>query len=542
LVNVCFFHAAAQIECVGRFVLCITMTSSETIANKINSLIHTGAFASARKVISNELDKLAVLDTELKILAASRLYGHLIDLGCEGYNEHDLTTAIAFLQKHQSLLSYGERKPYYYYNLANASDGLGRAFYYANRGIHSLDTQKQRFQESIQYYWTAFNSVSNDTFLRLQIAVNLSNSLIVVGRIVEAIQFQDEVLKVDRNFPQALISRADHLTVLSERTNCMVSIRLFRQIAADYEAGISTGQLPAGVLERARLQKENTLTAIEKRGFRRHETVKEALESRLEFEQHTAYRKFCILKHLTLNEHGLYCGCVANEKDDIQIGVKHGVFRSEVLPKLELLLNRLKSEFGLARWLYHNAINQNAPLEFDVQFSDLLENEILTPSMELQRSAFRICYGILDKIALGICKLYNIPVRHLLFESFWRDAAVRPVLNQTRNLHLNALYSIACDLNTTSGELKHFKNWRNKLEHHLLIIKDTLTIDQDYLKVFEDQDFVAVIDENEFRDKTLHLLQLTRAAIFSYVFCVRLHIIERPTDENNGRGFPINLK
>jgi hypothetical protein len=253
------------------------------------------------------------------------------------------------------------------------------------------------------------------------------------------------------------------------------------------------------------------------------------------------YRKYCIKNHLTLNEHGIYCGCVANTKDDIQIGVKHGVFRSEVLPKMELLLNRLKSEYGFARWAYYNAIHNAEEIEFDVQFSELLENETITPAMELQRSSYRICYGILDKIALGVCKLFNVPAKRIHFETFWEDAKIKPQLNHTKNMHLNALYSIACDLNTNTGELKHFKNWRNKLEHNLLIVKDKPSSDPDYLKVFEDEDFVAVVDETVFRARTLHLLQLTRAAIFSFVYCVRLQIIERPSADKR-KGFPINLK
>ncbi len=512
------------------------------IRKKINSLLDRGAFELARTLTMDELKKLKLLDCDSKLFSAYRLYGCLIDVGSVTYNEDDLTKAITFLKEHQEFLIQNEGKAHYYYVLANAYDGLGRAFYDKNHGIHTMDTQKAKFQDAIQYYWMSWNSATDNVLLRSALVVNFSNSLSIVGRFVEAIQFQDDVLKSDPNFPQALISRADHLDLLSQVTNSMVSIRLFRQIVSDYDAGIRTGMVPLPILKRVLPRKEEILTDIEKRGYRRQATVKETLEHRSQFDQQTPFRKYCIANHLTLNEHGIYCGCEANTKDDLQIGVPHGVFRSEVLPKLELLLNRLKSEFGLARWLYYSAIHEHAPLDFDVQFSELLENETLTPEMEWQRSAFRICYGILDKIALGICKLYNIPVTQVLFESFWKNPAVQPVLNHTKNMHLNALYSIACDLNTKTGELKHFKNWRNKLEHHLLVIKDTVTFDQDYLKVFEDEEFVTVIDEKEFREKTLHLLQLTRAAIFSYVYCVRLQIIERLTEENEGKGFSVKLK
>lgn len=512
-----------------------------TLPQKIYGFLNIGDHVSARNIVRSELAKLTTEAGDENIIEQSELYGFLIDIGTESQTESDLTEAIKFMKANQDLLSKGTSKPYYYYNLANAVDGAARIFYFNNRGVHPLDIQKQWFQESIQYYWTALNSVSNDHNLRLQISINLSNALIVVGRGVEAVQFQDEVLTISPKYPQALISRADHLNWIRQYTNCAPTIAMFMQIHHNYDDGIKTNTLPPHVLQRTTAQRAILRKEIEDRGFTLADSEKEIKETKLEFEQHTPFRKYSILNHLTLNEHGIYCGCVANEKDDLRIGVHFGAFRSEVLPKLELLVNRLKSEFAFARWSYYNSLNQELLLEFDVLYSDLLENEVITPKMELMRSSFRICYGILDKIALGICKLFNVPAKRIHFETFWEDSKIKPFLNHTRNLHLNALYSIACDLNTTSGELKHFKNWRNKLEHNLLIVKDTMNISADHLKVFEDKEFVAVVDTKEFEAKALHLLQLTRAAIISFVYCVRLQTIEHPSEDNK-KGFPINFK
>lgn len=246
------------------------------------------------------------------------------------------------------------------------------------------------------------------------------------------------------NYPQALISRADHLSWIWQYTNCAPTIAMFMQIHHNYDKGIKSNILPPHVLKRATAQGAILRKEIEDRGFTLVDSANEISETQLEFNRHTPYRKYTIQKHLSLNEHGIYCGCVANEKDNLQIGVHFGVFRSEVLPKLELLLNRLKSEFAYARWSYYYSLDQEMKLEFDVLYSDLLENEVITPKMELMRSSFRICYGILDKIALGICKLFNVPAKRIHFETFWEDTKVKPLLNHTKNLHLNALYSIAC--------------------------------------------------------------------------------------------------
>lgn len=515
----------------------------DQLSKKIYFFLDQCDYQSARNIVNYELKNLTHLLGNEKIIAESLLYGFLIDIGCESQTESDLDLSVSFLKQHQELLSSGIQKSSYYYNLANALHGQAKTFYYKNRGIHSHETQKRNFQEPIKYYWLALNNLcSHEDKLQLKISINLSNALITVGRFVEAIQFLDSVLKIDPKFPQALISRADHLNLMSSVTNCANTIALFIQIYNNYDSGIKSHILPPSVLQKATRQKNIALEMITKEGYDVNNISKEIFDTQNEFLTHSAFRKYCILNYLTLNEHGIYCGCVANTKDDLQIGVGHGAFQTEVLPKLELLLNRLKSEFAFARWSYYTSLDDTNTLEFDAQFSDLLENEIITPHIELQRTSYRICYGILDKIALGICKLYNLPAKRIHFETFWDEPKLKLTLNNIKNLHLNALYSIACDLNTSSGELKHFKNWRNKLEHNLLIIKNTLSYDEDYLKVFDDKDFVIIVDANVFKEKTLHLLQLTRAAILSFVYCVRLQTIEHPAADNKSKGFAINLK
>ena len=66
---------------------------------------------------------------------------------------------------------------------------------------------------------------------------------------------------------------------------------------------------------------------------------------------------------------------------------------------------------------------------------------------------------------------------------------------------------------------------RNKLEHNLLILKYTHIQTPGTLNIFDDENFVVVAGIGEFKEKTLQLLQLTRAAIISFVYCVRLETI-----------------
>ena len=99
---------------------------------------------------------------------------------------------------------------------------------------------------------------------------------------------------------------------------------------------------------------------------------------------------------------------------------------------------------------------------------------------EFLRTSFRLCFGILDRIAQGLNELYELadPKEDLYFESFWRPQNQRKKddekrwnkINQQKNMGLVALYSIATDLNLQDGQWGFFKKYRNHLEHGLLIL------------------------------------------------------------------------
>lgn len=514
----------------------------EQLVDSVYELLDRNNFDKARCLIKQELESI-IEDSSREILFYKiKLYGILIDIGDESQCESDLQIGIDFLENNQNEILECISEASFYYNLANAKHGLGRIFYSNNRGVHSIDIIKEKFQEPINLYWNAYKKTKeNEENLFIQISINLSNALVTVGRIVEAMQFLDIVLREEPNYPQALVSRADNLHYLTFITSCSVSKALYYQIYKDYDNAIINNKLPTYILQRCNQGKEQIKNILKSYGSKIEDFINEPIQTQKEFQKHSHFRKFCISNFLTLNEHTIYCECVASEKDDLQIGVPHAIFKGEIMPKLELLLNRLKSEFSLARWLYYQSINSQN-IDFDVKYSELLDGEIITSKSELLRTSFRICYGLMDKIALGICKLYNLDSKRIYFESFWNDSKRKEEINKLKNVHLNALYSIACDLNSQNGELKHFKNWRNKLEHNLLILSHESENFIDVLKLYEDSDFVAIVDFQEFKNKTLHLLQLTRAAIFSFAYCVRIQTIDYKENAKDKPTFKVDFK
>lgn len=498
------------------------------------------SYDQARGLLNSELEKLKEPNSG-NVHKRLELFGALLDIGIESGNNYDIIRARNFLKRQQKLILKIVQVSNYYYILAGALQALNKIWYQENPGVHELSTIKNRFQEPIQFYWMAYNNCPDNNFsLKKQIAVNISISLFYVGRICESLQFLDDVLKQDPCFPQALATRSMYLERMVMVCNSSPTAALYFQIYTDMETALESKTVPKQQYQQFKHSRDKALSVIKKEGYDITNAAQEAEESNNEFKQHSPSRQFALINHLTLNEHALYCRCVASAKDDIRIGVSRGAFTNPVLPKLELLLNRMKSEFGFARHSYFQSIEGDYTPDFDIGFSDLMEDEILSPATELQRGSFRICYGILDKIALGICKLYDLPAKLIHFETFWTMPDLVKHLDDRKNFHLSALYSIALDLNSEKGELRHFKNWRNKMEHNLLIIQKDIKLGLDPYKVFEDTDFLASVRQSEFRRKTLHLLQLTRSAILSFVFCVRLQLIEH--EHNKTAGMPMVFK
>jgi hypothetical protein len=513
----------------------------DDLKDLLHFLLDTEQFDKARQIVKDSLVEISKSTSENKIFQQIELYGFLVDIGCDTGTENDISTAIKFFEDNENELEAIITKSSYYYNLANAKHGLSKIFYSNNKGVHPISICKEKFQEPISLYWMAYKQCVNEEPLLNQILINLSNSLVTVSRIIEALQMLDIVLRNNPISPQALISRGDNLNYLGSVTNCSLSVSLFTQIYSSYQRSLQTNSLPPAILERSKNGMIEAISRIESYGFSVSDLDKEIAETKKEYGNHTTFRKFCIDNFLTLNEHSIYCNCVVTTKDELQIGIPNMIFKGELLPKLELLLNRIKSEFAFARWNYYKSNTEDA-FDYDITFSELLEGEIINSQTETLRTSYRICYGILDKIALGICKLYNVEGGNIFFERFWNDKQRKEVLERQRNIHLNALFSIACDLNTSTGELKHFKNWRNKLEHNLLILKNTRIKTPDFLKVYDDENFAVIVDIYDFKEKAIQLLQLTRAAIFSFVYCVRLETITTKELDEDVFTFKINIK
>lgn len=495
----------------------------------VTALLNERSFTEARRLLDARVAQGLRTDDRTGRLLLAEIAGCLIDIGCEGRDEPAIRTGLSLLEKNRSLLDGLLTGASIDYNLGNAKSGLAELRSpnpFAPPGLadHNL------LLAAKNHYWAARKAYQrSDNFAKL-LGTNLGSMLRKSGRITEALAAYDDVLADDPAFTMAHFHRGLALLVL-EQLSGVRTITLLRQALTEYALTAESADAPVAVREVAVTMRERTLKRLTARGYTLDQLRGQGEELQRESTEHSAYRQFTLRHHLGLSEHSLYCHCKGSRRDDLRIATNRTPVTGDRVPRFEHILNRLKAEFAAARLLYYQATtDQSWDLhEQEVTYAELFEGETVSIGTELLRTSFRLCLGILDKIALGICELYDVAESHekLYFESFWQSPAHKgkagtrwtTLIARSKNPALVALYSQATDLGH-DGEWSLFKAWRNDLEHRFLILTDEAT-PPDRWNAREGTFGTRCVALAEFTQQTLHLLQFTRSAIFNFTYCAR---------------------
>lgn len=503
---------------------------------EIHILLDAGKYIVARKKIDERLLSFSRNDEDYPLFLAEAA-GFLIDIGAEALDKESVEEGVKILKLNEQLFLSFLSEQSFNYCLANGMDALYK-IEVKDKGYPSLSMIKPNLAEAKNYYYKAFKEMDFKEIdhLELQVLTNLGNNLSKAGRMVDAIRLYKTVLNIQPNFPQALIGLAIELDHWARVSFCSRFISLYVTVYSLLKKGLASGAIPIIYKENIEIKFKRYEELLRGMEFNFSSIEDEHLQNEQEYEKHNEFRKFCIDNFLSLNEHSIYCKCSQASIDDLSI--VHGSISlyGNKVGKMELLLNRLKSEFSLARKLYYEgAILDNS--DEGVNYSELMDGEIIGEQVEKIRTSFRLCFGIFDKIAHGVCYFFELPKaknENIYFNSFWesnkcpeRWLKVKDLLNP----HLVALFSIANDFNYNQGEFSFYKHWRNKLEHNNLILVDRVD-DPDLFKLFEDDSFVSKAAFSFFKEQALHLLQICCSAIYSYVYVIRTESL------NNSNNLP----
>lgn len=448
------------------------------------------------------------------------LAGFFIDLGHMSKRPDLSRIGLDLMTNYQEVFLKITPSSDFFYNLANAKSNL----------VSVEDPFKLSFENIEQlvevknYFWKAVKEKKKEGNESLELLVNLSNALKSQFRLSESLRYYDIVNSCNLDIPQAQVNRSDALKMLN-RISESYSVKMLQEVIDGYKVASKSKSIPASWSEHYENLSMHHESQLVEKGLAMEDNEKEATKE--EYENLSIYRKFCVENHLTLSEHGLYCACAGSARDNLTIPLLQRSIGGEFVPQMEMVLNRIKSEFSLARRNYYEYLHpshKDLELLHEDCFTELLNSEVLGIPVEKLRASFRLCFGILDKIALAICELYAIkPKGQIFFQNFWRlnEDGRREKFEAIKNPGLLALYSIATDLNMhKNGEWSCFKVWRNSLEHGFFVVLE----EESSLDPYESFSAAKEIEKVSLKDFIYfleQLLQLTRSAIFSFVFSVR---------------------
>ena len=502
------------------------MKEAEELHKRIIALLDTGRTFDAKKLIEEKY-------TSFKKNPNQDLFV-ILEIGCShisiGQDLRDKNFAkigLDILLKHKSQLEKVLTPQSLHYNIGNGYQAI-----YDSSLVEKTDTfptveeVKGDLALAKVHFWKSYKEIDLTQLdeSSIMLLTNLGNNLILSGRIVEALQLFDSVLQFDPAFVNAQASKAEALKWHTKLSDTPISISLFAEMYRLYKSATEHSVWSKKKTEQLTAGKNYFQQWLTDHDVKIGELDREFVQNQIEFENHTSEEKFYLTNFFSLSEHGLYCFCNGATPDRLTIGTPELVTFDKVIIAMEFTLNQLKSEFSLARRLFYEYMEGG---EDSMHFEKISENYISGIVAERLRTSFRLCFGILDKIANGICTLYdlNCENENIYFESFWRKSKSCPrwaKIKEIRNIHLTALYSMACDLNTREGELKQFKEWRNALEHKTFTLTEESMADEKMAFLLK-----SFSTKKEFEFKTKHLMQLTRAAIFSFVYCVRAERLQK---------------
>lgn len=508
------------------------MHEAHILKNKIQSFLDSGRYDDAlheldiqtEKFIDNKKDDLFLL---------AEIAGSYITLGNESYSLEAVDKGISIFEDNRQGLMTAITEDSIDYCLGNGYHAIYKINIRKNDDFFPTpENVKDSLFEAKQFYLKAFKKINlkNLDEYSVQVLTNLGNNLNHSGRIVEALQLFDMVLNHNPKFPQAIVSKADALFYMMQATNCPITISLFAEIYRLFDIASKQNIILTEIKRTVELGKMRSVKFLVANNINLNSLEDEFLLNRKEYQSHPENLKFFLNNFLSLSEHSLFCKCNGAKIDDLAIGFPGFITIEKKIIQLELLNNRLKSEFSLARQLYFDFLKQNH--EDNVHYENVINGIVNGIKYEQLRTSFRQCFGIFDKIAEGLCYLLDLDIKegeNIYFESFWNSKKSPErwlKINRFKNIHLTALYSIAFDLNKKNGELGFYKVWRNRLEHGLF----SLTNSEYNARTWESEQFSEKTSIENFKTQTKLLLQLTRSAIFSFVYCVRHELI---TKENS---------
>jgi hypothetical protein len=380
---------------------------------------------------------------------------------------------------------------------------------------------------------------SLDKVRQCQILTNHANLLNMVGRTIDAIAVWDEALKIIPGFAMARGNRGFGLQcyadmVTDDRERAILVLHAFDSLCSTMaEDAIYESEDPQAAAYFA-AQATKLSAVVNADGVRTMQNLDHGSGGRSKTER--AYRHWCLEYRLflcPLNDLGPH---LAAATDDLMLPPLIEGFNDRpdghLPPPIVGFFSQMKQEYVSARFLLFEGMDSTQTHFSDrgVALTDTLDYPLYSLASERIRTAFRIAYSMLDKVAFLVNRYWNlgkIPDR-ISFKNVWmveKKARLLPQFKERDNLPLRGLFWLSKELfddelkQTTAGDARELHGIRNALEHTYLHVSEG------WAKPFmingtNNSGFGIAIGSDELEAKAIRVMQMARSALFYVSFAI----------------------
>jgi len=379
-----------------------------------------------------------------------------------------------------------------------------------------------------------------DEVRRCQILTNHANLLNTVGRTIDAIAVWDAALRIIPGFAMARGNLGRGLKdyagmIVNDRERAILALHAFESLRATMaDDALYESPDPQAALIYFADQAAQLEGAVDLESVRAMQNLEQGNEGRSKAER--AYRRWCLEHRLflcPLNDLGPHRAAAT---DDMMLPPLTEELNdrpnAHLPPPIFGFFNQMKQEYASARFMLFEGIS-STQLHFSdrgVALTDTLDYPLYSLASERVRTAFRIAYSLLDKVAVLVdryWKLGKVPDR-VSFKNVWmveNKARLLPQFEEYDNLPLRGLFWLSKELfdhqlkQTTAADARELHDIRNALEHTYL------RVTEGWAKPFmiteaNSGHFGIAIGSDELETKAIRVMKMARSALLYVSFAI----------------------
>lgn len=375
---------------------------------------------------------------------------------------------------------------------------------------------------------------------RCQILTNRANQLNTMGRFIDAIEGWDAALCIIPKFAMAQANRGyclKHYAGLLDDNRKRATLLLHAHdglISATADDAIYDSVYPDTLARQFAEEAKTYAAAADLDRIRKLQNFNSPTLGRSKSERE--YRKWCLDHRLFLNPLNDLGNHAMAACDDLVLPsiIESLDERPDAVtpPPVIAFFNQIKQEYASARFMLYEGLH-DTKLHFSdrgVRLFDTLDYPMHSLATERVRTAYRVAYSLLDKVAFLIdhyWKLGKIADR-INFKSVWMVEGKQRLLDRFKdypNWPLRGLFWLSKELfddqlkHTTGPDARQLHDIRNALEHKFLQVHEGWT--KPFMYSSPSSDGLGLsIDSDLLEAKALRVIKIARSALIQLALAI----------------------